>query len=177
MKDKEKILNLFIENSEKEFHVREISRTLKLSPTTASKYLKELEKKGFLLSEEKFRHLIFKSSDNLKFKSKKIEYNLSLIRESGLIDYLIENYEPETIILFGSFAKGENTKKSDIDLLVISSVKKELELNKFESKLSHPIQVFLHSKSDIERIKKNNKELLNNWLNGIKLHGYFELFR
>ena len=47
----------------------------------------------------------------------------------------------------------------------------------FEKKLGHEIQLFVHSVSDIERMKDKNKELLNSFINGIVIHGYLEVFR
>jgi len=177
MNAKEKIIRLFMENKEKEIHIREISRILKISATTASKYLNLLEKEDILKSEKKLGHLIYKPKESLQFKSKKTEYNLEKINSSGLIDYLVKEFEPETIILFGSFAKADNINSSDIDLLVITPRKKDISLDQFEKKLGHKIQLFVHSHSEIEKIKEKNKELLNNWINGIKLYGYLELFK
>jgi len=172
------ILNFFIKEPEKQFHIRQISKLLDKSPTTISKYLKELEEKNILKSEKKLNHLLFKANvENKKFKQLKLNYNLNLLYDSGLIDYLIKelNY-PEAIILFGSFARAENSSASDIDLLIISSSKKEIKLNKFEEKLKHKIQIFVHSKRDIEKMKEKNKELLNNWINGVTLYGFWEIF-
>lgn len=173
----DKILKLFIETPEKEFYVREIARILKKSPTTISKYLKELEKKGILKSEKKFNHLIFKANDSEEFKQRKLSYNLEIIKSSGLVDFLVQEYEPEAIILFGSFAKSDNSKKSDIDLLLVTGRKKETKLEKFEKILNHKIQLFVHSKEELEKIRQKNPELMNNWVNGIKLYGFFEVFR
>lgn len=172
------ILNFFIKEPEKQFHVRQISKLLDKSPTTISKYLKELEEKNILKSEKKLNHLLFKANvENEKFKQLKLNYNLNLLYDSGLVDYLIKelNY-PEAIILFGSFARAENSSASDIDLLIISSSKKEAKLTKFEKKLGYKIQIFIHSKRDIEKMKEKNKELLNNWINGITLYGFWEVF-
>lgn len=174
---KDNIFKLFIKDSEREFHVREIARALHKSPTTISKYLKQYEKQGLLASEKKLNHLIFKASNNQEFKQIKLNYNLKIIKESGLTDFLIEEYSPEAIILFGSFAKAENTQKSDIDLLIISSKKSHQNLNKFENKLNHKIQAFIHSKDEINKLSKSNKELVNSWINGIKIYGFFEVFK
>ncbi|MGQ9706854.1 MAG: nucleotidyltransferase domain-containing protein [bacterium] len=38
---------------------------------------------------------------------------------SSIISLLIERYSPIKIILFGSYARGTDTKDSDIDLLII----------------------------------------------------------
>ncbi|MBL7156133.1 MAG: nucleotidyltransferase domain-containing protein [Candidatus Pacebacteria bacterium] len=37
---------------------------------------------------------------------------------------IVKNYKPEKIILFGSFAWGDPTKDSDVDLLIIKKTKK-----------------------------------------------------
>jgi len=172
------ILNFFIKEPEKQFHIRQISKLLGKSPTTISKYLKELKEKNILKSEKKLNHLLFKANvENKKFKQLKLNYNLNLLYGSGLIDYLVKelNY-PEAIILFGSFAKAENSSVSDIDLLIISPSKKDIKLTNFEKRVGHKIQIFIHSKKDIEKIKEKNKELLNNWINGITLYGFWEVF-
>lgn len=44
------------------------------------------------------------------------EYILDFLKKNK--DYLKENYEVTSISLFGSFARGEETEESDIDLLV-----------------------------------------------------------
>lgn len=172
------IIEYFINEPEKEFHVRELAKRVKKSPTTISKYLKQLEKENILLSEKKFNHLFFKANNEYPtFKDRKLLYNLQKIRSSGLIEYVSKIYNPEAIILFGSFAKAEDIDKSDIDLLVITPVKKEANLEKYEKNVNHKIQLFLNSKKDIDDMKNKNPKLLNNFINGIKIYGYWELFR
>ncbi len=175
----DKILELFIKESEREFHVREIAKILKKSPTTVSKYLKIYEKQNMLISNRKLNHLIFKANtESNKFKQLKLNYNLNVIYESGLVDYLSGEFnQPSAIVLFGSFVKAENNKNSDIDLLIVSSKKQEPSLEKFEKKLGHKIQLFIHSEEDLEELKKKNKELFNNWINGFTLYGYFEALK
>ena len=102
----------------------------------------------------------------------------SQLNKSGVINHLIDKFNfPEAIILFGSFAKAENIKRSDIDLLVISPLKKEINLEKFGKKLGHKIQLFVYSSKDIKKMKQNNKELLNNLINGRVIYGYWEIFK
>jgi predicted nucleotidyltransferase len=172
------ILKNFIREPEKEFHVRQLSKLLNKSPTTISNYLKKYETEGILKSERKFNHLLFQANiKSKKFKQLKLNYNLSVLGDSGLIDYLIKEFNhPEAIVLFGSFAKAENVPRSDIDLLIISSSKKQLDLKNFEKKIQHKIQLFTHSKKEIEKMKQKNKELLNNLINGITIYGFWEVF-
>ncbi len=171
----DKILEFFIKEPEQEFHIRKISKILKKSPTTISKYLKNFEKQGILKSKKKLNHLLFKANhENEKFRILKLNYNLKSLYESNLIDYLIKEFNyPEAIILFGSFSKAENAQKSDIDILVISPLKKDVELDKFEKKLNNEIQLFVYSK---KTLKKINKELMNKFVNGIVIYGFWEVF-
>lgn len=173
---RERLLSYFFEEPEREFYVRELAKFLKKSPTTISKYLNILKKEQLLISSRKFNHLLFKADINRKFKDLKLNYNFGLIRDSGLLDYLRNKFNyPEAIVLFGSFAKAENVKKSDIDILIVSPVKKKLDLKSFEKKLGYEIQIFIYSGKELTSLK--NKELLNNFINGIVLEGYMEVVK
>ena len=173
------ILEFFIREPEREFHVRNLAKLTKKSPTTISKYLFKFKKDGLLSLKKRFNHLLFKANiDNPTFKCIKLSYNLRKLRESSLIDYLVDKFNnPEAIILFGSFRKAEDIPKSDIDILIITPLKKEINLTKYEKLLDHEIQLFLYSNEEINKIKTKNKELLNNLVNGIVLEGFWELFR
>lgn len=163
---------------EKEFHVREIARRVTMSPTTVSKRLKLYEKNGILRSEEKLNHLLFMadlSSDSFRYK--KIAYNLEKIGSSGLIEFVKDKLDyPEAIVLFGSWAKGENSGKSDLDLMIVSPNKREIDLRKFEKEFGD-VQLFILSSGDVEGLKKTNPELVNSFVNGIVLDGSWGLFR
>lgn len=175
----DKVLKIFIEQPEREFHVREVARIIKKSPTTASKYLQKSAKEGILTASKRLNHLLFKANtESNNFKQLKKQHNLSLLHKSGLIEFLKEEFgNPEAIGIFGSFAKAENIKESDIDLFIISSVRKELDLSKFEKKIGYKIQLFVFSRKEIEKLKNENKEMLNSILNGTILYGYLEVFR
>lgn len=47
------------------------------------------------------------------------------IETQKIVKKIAENYKPEKIILFGSVARGEEKKDSDIDLLIIKNSKKK----------------------------------------------------
>jgi len=175
----DKILEPFIKEPEREFHVRELAKLLKKSPTTISKYLKEYENKKILILESKLNHLLFKANtSSTNFRQLKLNYNLSLINESGIIEFLEDYFnQPEAIVLFGSFSKAEDNKNSDIDLLIISSKRQEPNLERFERKLEHKIQLFIHPKHELNKLREDNRELFNNWINGITIRGYFEALK
>ena len=129
----DKLIESFIDEPEREFHVRELAKKLNKSPTTISKYLKDYEIKKILVSKKRLNHLLFKANtESNEFKQLKLNHNLKKIFNSGLIEYLIDFFNhPEAIVLFGSFAKAENSSESDLDLLIISSKRQEPNLEKF----------------------------------------------
>ena len=160
---KNKMLEFLYENPRKEFTVREIAKLTRFPRATTHTYINRLKEQG-LIDKENI------AATNKIFKIKKINYYSEKITTSGLIDYLIEKLNPSCIILFGSIRKGDSTKESDIDLFVESSVKNELDLEGYEKKLGHKIQLFVES-----NINKLNETLFNNVVNGIKLYGSFKI--
>lgn len=177
--EKMDILKLFFHEPEKSFHLRELARILNTSPSTISKSANELVSKDILKSESSRGFKLYKANtENPNFKEAKILYNITHLRESGLLIFLTEklNY-PKTIILFGSFRKGDNIPESDIDIFIETSSKKELNLEEYERKLGRKIHLFQLSPNEIQNMKIKNKELLNNIINGIVLDGFFEVFK
>ena len=77
------------------------------------------------------------------------------------------------IVLFGSYAKGEDIEDSDIDLYIETPSKKEIDLEQFEKILYRKIQIFKFNK--ISEVP--NPHLANNIINGIILNGHLEVFK
>jgi len=89
---------------------------------------------------------------------------------SGLSDFLLNNLPGTTIILFGSYSKGEDIFNSDIDIAVVGRKEKILQLDKYEKILNRTIHLLF-----FDSWKRINKHLRNNILNGIILHGNIEI--
>ena len=171
-----KILNLFFEDPIPKgigFQLREISRRVKIAPTSVKKYLNELENEKLII---KRRHRIheyptyYANRDNDYFKFLKQLDTMQNIKESGLLDYIKDKCMPDVIVLFGSASRGEDLKDSDIDLFIQTKGKK-LELNKYEEYLSRKINTFFN-----DNFNKLSEELKNNIINGIILDGYLKIF-
>ena len=111
-------------------------------------------------------HLAFKRK---VINLKKVE-NQRSIYESGLLELLKEKYPGCTIILFGSYARGEDTFKSDIDITIIGSNKIKINLEKYKKNLEREIRI-----NHYKTFKEINKELKENLCNGIVLSGGIEL--
>ncbi len=171
-----KILKAFFENPLPKgvgLQLREISKKVGVAPTSVKKYLKELEQQNLILHEKHRIHnypTYLANRDSEYFKLLKKIDMVASIYESGLLDCLNDKCLPDAIILFGSTAKGEDLKESDIDLF-LQSKERKLELKKYELQLGRKINVFFS-----EDFNKLSKELKNNIINGIILKGYLKLF-
>jgi len=150
---------------------REIAKILKVSPTAVANSIKKL-KDSSIIKIEKTKTINFISFNRDEPKAiglKRVE-NLKNIYLSGLSDYLEKELAGSTVILFGSYSRGEDTHTSDIDIAVIERKDKMLYLNGYEKALNRKINLnFYNSWKDI------HKYLKNNILNGILLHGSIEL--
>ena len=150
---------------------REVAQILNVSPTAVSNSTKKL-KDSNLIKIEKTKTINFVSfnRDELRAIELKRVENLKNIYISGLSDYLEKELAGSTVILFGSYSKGEDTNTSDIDIAVIERKDKMLELEKYEKILNRRININFY-----DSWKKIHENLKNNILNGIILHGGVEL--
>ena len=113
-------------------------------------------------------------SANINSKEYKLEkklYNIKKIHNSGIIEYLNEKYFYPTIILFGSYSKGEDTQTSDIDIYIESRIKNIIIPEKYEIFMKKKIQIFLSKKL----FEISNEYLINSIINGITLNGFIEI--
>lgn len=155
------------------FQLREISRKINLAPKSVSIYLNELEKEGLIIKRPHRIHgypVYYANTENESFKLYKRLDMISLLYETGLLEHLHESLMPDCIVLFGSAARGEDSRDSDIDLF-IQCEQTKIDLDKFEKKLNRKINIFF-SKS----FNSLSNELKNNIINGVVLKGYLEVF-
>lgn len=167
---KEKIMELLFRFPTTEFHIREISRILKISPPAVSKAVKKLEKEGMLITNKKFLFEIKANPENPNFRNLKRVNNLKQVYETGLFECLDNKFALDTIILFGSYSRGEDTERSDIDIAIIGSKEKPADLKNFEKIFKRKINLNFYS--SFKNIEINLK---SNILNGITLKGGIDL--
>jgi len=173
------ILRFFCIKAGQIFNLRGIASLLKVSPTAVSNALKELENHSLVsVKRSKTMNLMFigLNRDNKKAIEFKRTENLKLIYESGLSDFLYNEFPGCGIILFGSYSKGEDTwsetneNRSDIDIAIIGAKEKAIDVAKFDKMLERKTNInFYDSWKDI------HKHLKESILDGITLSGVVEL--
>lgn len=162
-----KTLEIFFDNPSREFHLRELSRLLKLSMATIISTTDRLAKEKLIIKikGKAITKVMANKEDSYFVRSKRIS-NLEKIYDSGIVDFISDSYNyPKSIILFGSFSRGDDIEKSDIDIAVITNKKLNLNLENYEKLLKRHIN--LH---EVE-LDKMGKEFKTNLANGIILEG------
>jgi predicted nucleotidyltransferase len=170
---KTKIKEYFFLHPTIKLRVRQLEREVKAPLPSVIRYTKELEQEG-LLKSTTIANITAYSADrsSRSFLLEKRLFNLHQLQTSGLLHFLIEELSNPVIVVFGSYARGEDVEKSDLDLYLETPAKKKINLEKFEKVLQHRVQVFTYS--NIHELE--NKELANNIVNGIIVNGFMEVF-
>lgn len=165
-------MRIFFQSPDKKYHIREIARITGLSPSGVMKIVSRLKGEGLLVTRKENMVENVIAERNEKFINMKKCFNMLVLHESGLIEYLRDKYEePEAIVLFGSYARGEDNSKSDIDMAVVTKDESQYKLTDFERKLNRKINLYA------VEISECKKEFLNNLANGIVLYGHLRILQ
>lgn len=172
----QKTLFLFFAFPDKVTGLSDLAAELQISKTTANHVVTTLKKEGFLQVEELGR--VWRISCNKTHVynySGKIAYNLMLVYESSIVDEIRKEIQnPLAIVLFGSYRKGDDNERSDIDIAVEVLDNKDLRIIEFGVFPSFgyrkDVKVNLHLFSR----KKIDANLFANISNGIVLYGFLE---
>jgi len=149
------LLQFFTENPTQKFYVGEIIRKLGISSSNISAALRRLKDKNFLKSE-KSANALYYFLNNQNFIVRELKKILFLAKKEikEIINKLLE--KSVKVIIYGSFASGDYTEKSDIDIMVVGiNIKKEeiyQILKKYEEILNRKIHPIILSLSEYEKL-------------------------
>lgn len=117
-----KILEHLIFNQDQEYHLRGIARTIKTSPIYIAKELDNLRELNLILKTKKGNLTFYAINKQCVI----LEEIRSIFLKTDYIGNLLRKQLEKKAVycfIYGSFAKGKETKNSDIDLFVISEMK------------------------------------------------------
>ena len=164
--NKDKLLGMIFKRPTYRFHIRELARLTGLNPNTVLNRIKPLEKEGIVKTERK-KHLteVFANIEDSRFITEKRFFNLHQL--TGLADFLDCFYKkPKAIVVMGSYSRGEDIERSDIDMVVIPKEKELPDLTRFERILGRKIHLILADYKDL------SDEFDISLINGVVLKGY-----
>lgn len=158
-------LEIILELLKEKKHIREIAKNLKESPTTIlrksnnliEKKIIDFEQKGknkYLFLKKNFETLTYIYFAEIYKLSKFLEQNTKL---KIVFEEITKKSKSNLIILFGSYAKGNETKNSDLDVYIeTKNLKEKEEIQKIYSKFSVKIGKFDKDSNLIKEIIKNH---------------------
>jgi predicted nucleotidyltransferase len=155
------LLSKLMMNPDKSFYIRELSKDLKIPYSMLYKEEKNLALLGILNQERKGKLTLVSVNKKLPYFA---ELKGLITKTAGLGDLIksaLSKLEGmRYALIYGSFATGEESESSDVDLLIVSEIKEEKILNsthQLEEKVGREINYILWSEKDFtNRVKKGH---------------------
>ncbi len=173
----QKLVSILFRYPEKEFSLSELALEANVAKPHAGRILEKLVIIGFIEIVKLSNIWRIKANQkNWNFIKSKIIYNLNFIYQSGLVEFLNQDFKnPRSITLFGSFRRGEDISTSDIDIAIETNDVKEYKILR-ESKLEvFEKEAYRHIQLHIFNRKNVDINVFNNIANGIVLLGFLEV--
>lgn len=165
-RNEEIILNFLADYPAQSFLGAEIVKRKKISAGGAHNALKELKEKNFTALEERGRIKLWKiNADNILVKQHRAAHLLDKLGKfiSGIKKVSIE------AILFGSGARGEYSKGSDIDIFILTHDKNGAR-EAIESYIKkYPIKAVIKTPNEWQELEVEEPEFYGEVKRGIKL--------
>lgn len=173
----ERVFEVLLKFPDSEFSLSDLAKESGTAKANIGSILAEFQELDMITIEKLSKIWRIKANqNNPNFIKSKIVYNLNVIYQSDLVEFLNEYFgNPRAIILFGTFRQGEDISKSDIDIAIETDDVDEYkttglrELADFEKNFERSIQLHIFNRKNIDL------NLFNSIANGIVLSGFLEV--
>lgn len=175
-----KILYWFFSFPNMETGLNDLASDLRISKTTAKNIINVLVEEGFLNKKVYGKAWRIACNSNHKYNSTtKISFNLAMVYYAyygGLRDHILNIVgNAKSIILFGSYRKGDDNEKSDVDIAVEVADDEDIRIVElgvipkfgFRDNVKITLHIFSRNRIDLN--------LFSNIANGIVLEGFLEV--
>jgi len=174
MKSKEEsVMGLFYEYPAKHWHFEDILIEAKTSRSKAAAWLKKFAREKMVKRVKEKGKMPYYVADyeSFSYQNKKKIFALKEMEKSGFLSHLAS--QESTVIIFGSMARWDWHKKSDIDIFVYG--KNNIDKISYERKLNREMQIF--SASNEKDLKKMGEGLIKNILKGYLIKGDLDFIK
>jgi len=158
------LLSRLMMNPDRSFFIRELSRELKIPYGMLYKEEKNLVSLGILTEEKRGKVTLVSVNKKLPYFA---EIRRLITKTTGLADLMKSALSRlrgiQYALIYGSFASGEESESSDIDLLVIGDVDEEKVLNAIsetEKEVEREINYILWSEKEFMKRVESKHHLL-----------------
>ncbi|MCK5117728.1 MAG: nucleotidyltransferase domain-containing protein [Candidatus Aegiribacteria sp.] len=155
-----------------ELHNREIARRTELSEASVRQELGKLTELNLVTARRDGNRIYYSANKGNPLYH---EIHSIVLKTTGLVDVLKEAFSDdriETAFVFGSFAEGEETSDSDVDLLIIGDIGfREVSrlISGIHEMIERDINPVVLSRSEYIGRLRSEDHLVNNVLAGTKL--------
>lgn len=153
-----KVLAWFYMHHTESFFVRQLATILKEDSTNLSRELSNLEKVGILSSTRQGSLKLFRANKNCSFFDELKGLVLKTVGIIGEITSALEKFAGvKHAFIYGSYAKGEETADSDIDLIIIGDInldRLDLLISSLEKKFGRTINYVAYDYKEFLNKKK-----------------------
>lgn len=160
-KTRKTLFRLYFSNPESEYYLRELERILEIPVSMIRKELLRLEEDGIFISAKKGNLTYFYLNKSYPLFSELKSIVFKTIGIKGLLKAVLEKIKDiKTAFIYGSFAKNEESAKSDIDLFIVGKLNEDrlvMEIGKLEKNLKREINYSLYTEDDFKK-KKRKKD-------------------
>lgn len=167
------ILELFYNESSKQWHFDDIVKKSRMSRDKVNKWLKRFVREGIIRKVKPDRKMPYyiANFNNYSYKVKKKIYAIQELYKCGLMNHLFELDGAKTIVIFGSFSRADWHTDSDIDLFIYGN-NTNFNKGEYEKILGREIQVF--NAQNTSDLKKMGVGLIKNIIKGDLIKGNFD---
>lgn len=160
-----KLLAYSFTHSDENYYVRELSSLIDEDPGNLSRELRKLEAEGLYVSFTKGKAKFYSVNKNYPlFKElKKIIFKTEGV-EGSLKEIVLKYKGIALTFIYGSYAKNEEKKTSDIDLVVVGKINRDHftnDIRNLETKLNREINFTVYTEDEFAKERKNEGGFLN----------------
>lgn len=167
------ILELFFNDPERTYYLREIGRMIAKEPGVFQKDINKLVESGILISRYQANSRFFKLNKNHPlYKELKSIFFKTLGAEGKLREVLVAIENIKIAFIFGSYAKKKEDSFSDIDLMIIGKPDEDLllpKISRIEGQLDREINYHIFSSDDWKKRIKEKNSFVKSILTGPKI--------
>ncbi len=162
------LLRLYFTNPENEYYLRELERLLGFSAANIRRELLKLEKTGLFKTRGEANLIYYSLNKDYPLYNELKNIVFKTIGVEGALREIMNTVRGvEVALIYGSFAAGEETGMSDIDLLIVGQPAEEelmTKIDELEEKLKREINYTIYSRTEYNDRRKKKDTFVQNIL-------------
>ncbi len=160
-----RILEEFLKDYGTRLTGSQIARKKELNQKTVSNKLKNWEKQGYLKSKTQGRNKLYylnlEDKEKLKHFLTMIEHQrtMEFYNKNPMVKEIVSQIQGDIVVIFGSYAKGKQTKESDLDMFIVGEYNKK-RIRELSERMQTEINVKQYTRKKFEEMDYLLEEIM-----------------